>query len=263
MTLLGKWLVFVNLLLSFLLLSWAFGIYTNRIDWSAADAKGDKPPGALKVRQDRIKSATNSLTIAADRWREALKGFPGSETRARHAGLIDWENRVAGDRVWYAAQLKEAKAGPDGKGEKKPIKAVKLGPDGVPVPDPNNADRPTLVDAERRRLDKPEDAARPLYNSDWYAKELTRLAQLSEAAQTDYIEQVNLARELTEKAIGPKGLRQAIIDEQIKGARIKDEMLDVTGRQTNAEVETELLQSRRDQLERRVEELKKGREDKK
>jgi hypothetical protein len=257
MTLLGKFLVFINLLLSFLMLSLAFALYTNRIDWSASPPKGDKPAGMLVARQERVKTASAALAVAGDRWREALNGFAGNEARPRRDGLPAWEKRLADDRVWYAAQLAEARKGPDGKGDKVPVKWVKVGPDGLPIPDPKNSGRPTLANAERRRSDKPDETVRPLYCEDWYRKEMTRLTQAIDAEHTAYQEQVKLATDLTQLAIGPKGLRQRIVDEQVKNARIKEEMRDVTGRQTNAEVETELLQSRREQLEARVGELKK------
>ena len=51
--------------------------------------------------------------------------------------------------------------------------------------------------------------------------------------------------ELTDQIIGPKGLRQQIIDEQEKIARIDEELKNVVSRQTNSRVETELLLSRR------------------
>jgi hypothetical protein len=256
MTLLGKILVFVNVLLSFLMFSLAFALYTNRIDWSASPSKGEKPAGMLVARQERVKAASAALVVAGDRWREALNGFAGDATRPRRDGLPAWEKRLADDRVWYAAQLAEARKGPDGKGDKVPVKWVKLGPDGLPILDPKTG-RPTLVNAERRKSDKEGEAGRPLYCEDWYRKEMTRLTQAIDAEQTAYQEQVKLATDLTQQAIGPKGLRQRIIDEQVKNSRIKEEMRDLTGRQTNAEVETEILQSRREQLEARVEELKK------
>jgi len=257
MTLLGKVLVFVNLLLSVALLGVAIGIVTNRIDWSASPPKGDKPAGLLVARQERVKTASSALALAGDRWRESLSGSAG------RPGLPAWEKRIADDRAWYAAQLDEARKGPQGKPLNTPIHTVKIGPEGLPALDPQNGDRPTLVPAERRRSDKPDEAARPLFCSEWYRKEMPRLTQLIDEQQTLYQEQVKLASDLTQQAIGPKGLRQRIIEEQTKGGRIKEEMLDVTGREKNADVESELLQSRHDQLDRRVEELKKARQEKK
>jgi hypothetical protein len=247
MTLLGKILVFINLLLSVLMLSVAFAIYTNHIDFSAAAPKGDKPAGLLKQRQDRVKAANDALNLAGDRWRDSLNGPPS---------LPAWEKRLADDRVWYAAQLEETQSGPEGK-LNAPIKAVKTGPDGLPIPDPANGGRPTMVGAERRRSDKPDEAPKPLFCRKWYEQEMGRLSLAIDQEQTNYQEQVKLAADLTQQAIGPKGLRQRIIDEQTKLARITEEMKDVTGREKNADVEAELLQSRHDQLERRVDELKK------
>ena len=69
--------------------------------------------------------------------------------------------------------LKAADSGPDGKGEKVVIKRVAI-KDGRPVPDPANSNRPTLVDAERRKTAE-EPRGEPLYCYDWYVKELARL----------------------------------------------------------------------------------------
>src|SRR5262249_39790998 len=109
-----------------------------------------------------------------------------------------------------------------------------------------------------RRRAAPDEAPRPLFCHDWYfTREMPRLTQAIDIAQGEYQEQVRQATELTQQAIGPKGLRQRIIDEQTKGARIKEEMLDGTGGEKHADVESELLQSRREQLDRRVKELQK------
>jgi hypothetical protein len=75
------------------------------------------------------------------------------------------------------------------------------------------------------------------------------------AVQGKYQAAVQEDIRLTDQVIGPKGLRQQISDEQEKIARIEDELKDVKSRQTNSRVETELLLSRRAQLQRRINEL--------
>jgi hypothetical protein len=254
MTLLGKILVFINVALSFLMLAWAAALYTNRIDWSNNPAKGDQPAGLLKAREDRVKDANASVNLANTRWREALRGNE-KDKRPGHEGLLAWEKRRADDRVWYEEVVKAAGSGPDGKGEKVGIKRVAI-KDGRPIPDPANSNRPMLVDAERRKIAE-EPRGEPLYCYDWYVKELARLTTEIQNAE---VEQQKLAKEeetLTEQVIGPKGLRQQIVDEQIKLARVIEELKDVEDRQTNSRVDTELLLQRRAQLERRIEELKK------
>jgi hypothetical protein len=256
MTLLGKILVFVNLLLSFLMLSWAVGLYTNRIDWTATAAKGEKPEGVLVGKKKRVDSANASLALAGDRWRAALRGMPEGPTAASRDGLAGLEKRIAEDDKWYADQLKEARFGPGGQAGKQQINTIKLGLDGLAVA-PTSLNRPTMEQAARRKSDKPDEQTRPLYCYQYYVAELARLTQAIEAEQVSYQDAVKQAADLTQLAIGPKGLRQRIADEQVKEGRIKEEMRDVLGRETNAVVEMELLTARQDQLQRRVEELQK------
>jgi hypothetical protein len=243
MTLLGKILVLVNVLFSFVLFSWALAVYTNRIDWSANPPKEGKPAGVLKGRQDLVKAHYDALNLADARWRAARNG-PDA--------LLAQEKRRVDDSAWYAVELRSLRDGPGGN-VKAAVSWVKT-KDGQPALDA--AGRPTLEPAARRKL-KPEDAPQALFSERYYNDMLAQLTQQIEAEQVRYQDLVKQDTELSEKAIGPKGLRQRIIDEQGKSARMDDELKDVAGRRTNNLVDAELLQSRRDQLERRVEELKK------
>ncbi len=259
MTLLGKFLVFVNLALSFMMLAWAAALYTNRIDWSNTAAKGDQPEGQLVARAKRVAEATASVNLANFRWREALQGNDGKDKRPARDGLLAWEKRRVEDRKWYEGVLKAAIA-LDDKGEKVVIKRVAT-KDGRPVPDAANANRPTLVDAERRKLLE-EPRGQPLYCYDYYVKELDRLTTEIEKAEAEQQKWTKEEEALTDLAIGPKGLRQRIVDEQVKGKLVDEELKDVEDRETNSRVETELLLERRAQMERRIEELNKAKEDK-
>jgi hypothetical protein len=254
MTLLGKILVFVTVALSFLMLAWAAGLYTNRIDWSDTAAKADQPAGQLVARKQRVTEGMAAVNLANTRWREALSGNDGKDKRPVRTGLLAWEQRRKTDHDFYTAVLEAAIAGPDGKGGKEIIKRVET-KDGQPQTDA--AGLPKLVDAERRKT--AEDArGEPLYCYNWYEKELARLTAEIEKAGA---EQQKLAKEeetLTEQIIGPKGVRQRIVDEQVKLTRVEEELKDVESRQTNSRVDTELLLARRAQLERRIDELHKA-----
>jgi hypothetical protein len=260
MTLLGKILVFLVTALSFVMLAWAFGLYTNRIDWSSNAAKADQPAGRLVARAKRVEEANAAVNLANARWREALRGNDGKDGRPVRVGLLAWDKRRVDSRVFYDAVLKAAVSGPDGKGEKEVIKRVET-KDGRPLPDPANPNLPKLVDAERRKVAE-EAKGEQLFCYDWYVQELGRLTAEIEKASA---EQQKLAKEeqaLTEQIIGPKGVRQRIVDEQVKLARVQEELKDVASRQTNSRVDTELLLARRAQLERRIEELEKAKKGK-
>jgi hypothetical protein len=254
MTLLGKILVFVAVALSFLMLAWAAGLYTNRIDWSDTAAKADQPAGQLVARKQRVTEGIAAVNLANTRWHDALVGNDGKNNRPARTGLLACEQRRKADRDFYAAYLDAAIAGPDGKGDQKTIKRVAT-KDGQPLIDAGGM--PQMVDAERRKT--AEDArGEPLYCYNWYEKELARLTTEIEKAGA---EQQKLAKEeeaLTDQIIGPKGVRQRIVDEQVKLARVEDELKDVESRQTNSRVDTELLLARRAQLERRIDELHKA-----
>jgi hypothetical protein len=256
MTLLGKILVFVNVALSFLMLSWAAALFTNRVDWTKTEAKADQPAGQLVERAKRVEQGSVAVNLAAAHWREAMRGNDGKDKRPVRVGLLDWEKRRAEAKVWYVAVLKAAEDGPDGKGEKVPIKRV-VTKDGLAVVDPQNPALPLLADAERRKTAEDRDSS-PLYCYKWYEEELKRLTTEIEKADA---EQQKLAKDeaaLTDQIIGPKGVRQRIVDEQVKLARAQEELKDVEDRQTNSRVDTELLLQRRAQLERRIDELHKA-----
>ncbi len=260
MTLLGKLLVFVNLVLSFLMLSWAAMLFTNRVDFSNKKATADQAAGQLAERETKVKDGVNAVNLANARWRESLYGNDGKDKRPVHVGLLTWEKRRLDAGVFYAAVLKAADVGPDGKGEQVVIKRVAT-KDGRILPDPQNPAMPLLEEAQRRKTEG-EARGAPLYCIQWYVKELDRLTAEVEKAQK---EQQNLAKEegaLTDQIVGPKGVRQRIVDEQIKLDRVTEEAKDVESRQTNSLVETELLVVRRRQLERRIDELKNGAKEK-
>src|SRR5438128_363062 len=105
MTLFGKILVYLNVLFSFLMLSWAAALYTNRINWTATGAKDGKPEGVLVGRQKRVNESHASLKVSEGRWNEAVKGFPGDRTRAKREGLLDWDKRRLDDQAWYTVEL--------------------------------------------------------------------------------------------------------------------------------------------------------------
>ena len=96
MTLLAKILIFLNLVLSVLMLTWALALFTNRVDWSSNAAKGEQPAGAMVARKARVDAGQASLDLAAIREREALRGNDGKDKRPAHDGLPTWEARRVG-----------------------------------------------------------------------------------------------------------------------------------------------------------------------
>src|SRR5207245_964400 len=100
MTILGKLLVFVNLVFSFLAFAWALALYLNRIDYTDNPAAEGRPAGELVERKEALKeldaSFRRSVAVARNARRE-LAAVEAGSTPSRANG------RPAG-RDWYEAQ---------------------------------------------------------------------------------------------------------------------------------------------------------------
>src|SRR5262245_17964698 len=81
----AKTLVFVNLGLSLMLAAWAFGIYTNRVDWAYDKAKAGpgREPSELTKRQDRLKQLNDARAFAELRMKDAFSKLVALETQRR------------------------------------------------------------------------------------------------------------------------------------------------------------------------------------
>ena len=134
MTLIGKVLVFLNLVFSLLMLAWAWVLYSNRVDWSSAAPKGDQPGGELAARKAELQQLQTDLGPAESGWREA---------RAR---LATAEGRLVPDRLWYLDELEYLRTGAT---PERPARAVVFRAN-LPEPDPANPYRPRMAPATDR-----------------------------------------------------------------------------------------------------------------
>jgi hypothetical protein len=241
MTLLGKILVFLNLALSMLLASWAFGVYANRIDWS--DNKGDEkkgqPAGELVSRKAELGESGRpgplwmGLRTAEASWLEARRKL-GRE-----------EDRIAGDRLWYYAEMEHLRTGATAVN---PARAVVF-TDGLPAADPKNPYRPQMVGAR-------DQAGKPLRSLAAYGRDLEAIRKDLGTVLARYQEQIEQDMKLTQLLIGPKGLQQRLVDEKVKREDVVKEQGLVRPQLVNAVVESELVLKRRRELEKRIEELR-------
>jgi hypothetical protein len=230
-TTLGKVLVCATFVFSVLILGWALMFYVNRIDWTAK--------GELKKRQDRVKELDGALGIAQARYQSARQL------------LLARERQRPLDNAWYANQLKAVEFGAQGNREA-PVLAVRASDQGVrPVPDPANMNRPVMVKATTRQ-------GRDLLCITWYNDRLAQTRKTLESEHKALQETVAEDTRLTQELVGDKGLRQRIFDEKSKKGAVEAELEGLKAPQFNSLVEMELLAQRREQLERRVEELKKA-----
>src|SRR4051794_33026683 len=72
MTRLGKILVFVNLVFSFVFVAWSVGLYTQRVPWqSYTTSDGEKVRGRIEILTEEIKDAVDARDKAEARYATA------------------------------------------------------------------------------------------------------------------------------------------------------------------------------------------------
>jgi len=225
----GKVLVFVNLVLAIGVAGWSFGLYTGSIDWS------NKPPrGELTKRQATVKELWNTLASAEGRQRASLRTLQTLEA----LGPVN--------QAFYKAEMDHLQSGANAAS---PARTVVYQNGRMVIPNPNGP--PQTVPAKDKN-------GQPLLSVTHYETELKNTRDATAEAIKRYQDLVKEDTRLLELIVGEKGLRQQLFnEEQVKQARIKQEIEDLKPVYVNVLVESQLLDKRRKELEKRLEELKK------
>jgi|GEM_PF-3221278 hypothetical protein len=251
MTLFGKILVLLNLGLALVLAAWSFNIYANGIDWTDRKDTRTTPPrmGQFALRKEKLDELGKGIDPAQKDWLN------------ERAQLAREEKHLADERLWYDKELRYVLTGPArGRGifdvaiatQDDPNTGVKRGqvlldnqgyPQLVPIRDPNNVPLQLQSLAE--------------YNTE----DNTVLRSLGEE-MAKHAAQIAESNGLTDKIIGDKdkgvrGLQQRIYDEQAKNAAVIAEIKLIEPQLLNALVELQTVNKRREQMLRRIEELKR------
>jgi hypothetical protein len=247
MTVFGKVLVFLNLVLSLLAFTWALGLYTNNVDWSdikggipLVPAKGGKALGLLAERQVTLASAAAGLRPAEASYLAARNG-PG--------GVLPTEEQMRADRDWYRAELAWLRTGDTTAAN--PARAVKL-ERLLPVPDPRNANRPTMEPAKDR-------AGQPLLSLRQYNQRFEATLKEVIDVMDQYVKAVNEDIRLTDLLAGTggaKGLQQRLVDERAKREGVEAEGRLVRPLLVNVAVDYQLVAQRQTALQERINELR-------
>jgi hypothetical protein len=235
MTQTGKILVFATLIIALGLCFWSFGLYSGRIDWSNNQAKGTQPAGELTKRIAALRQADTSLQTAETRQREAA------------AELRKFELRVPRDDQFYKQHLALLQSGI------------------------NNENPPVVVEVKNGVVQFRADglvnmipADPPFVSLDVMAKERIQTQADLLASVSEYQKLVDEDTKLTDSIIGDKGLRQQLFnEEEIKQARIKQEIEDLKPLYINVMVELQLLAKRHNALQARIKEFDTKAENKK
>jgi hypothetical protein len=234
MTTLGKALVFVNLAISGLLLAWAVNFYTHRIDWTDTAASGDRQAGELVARKARVDDLQkNALGASLAGWNNA------------RAELKPLEDRHSRDRVFYQqvmdhmARLATAQD---------PSRALKLDKGRIVL---DKEEKPDVSTGAKDRR------GNPLLSYNYYLTEQAKTYDTLQKVLDDYKAGIEKDSQLTDLMLGPQGLQQQMVEERNKRNDLIKEENAVRPLLLNAAVEFQLIGKRLQQLEKRVEELRK------
>ena len=233
----GKLLVLVHGAASIGVLTWAVGVYTQRINWSSTD-KDD--PGLFVRQKTKGEDYAKAAGQALNRWNGNL------------SSVNALENERFPRRGFYAGQLAMLQTGTL---------------DGRPVPNPVQELLPAAngyLDVTRLIGRKAIEAGKgvPLDSVKGYDDKAKKLVAELIASQTTNAEEIVKRDAVNREIVGVKdpkvvkGLRQLINEQlQIKDAA-DDEDTYVSNFVTNREAEFGLLKKRRDAMTARMGELK-------
>jgi hypothetical protein len=248
MTSLGKLLVFVNLAFCVFLAAFSLAIYTNRVEWASADMKTGE---VIRLKQE-VATVNAGYPAAAAKWLKTREEVLVRETGKTAAG--EKSKQFAGrsaDRLWYEQQMRELRFLANKQGNRPAYMTVFDDMTGQAKLDANNFSRPLLTAA----LDR--DGKTQLWSLDWYNKEDRKVIEELEQKMLAMLDHIKADIEATERMNGPKGLKQRLEDERVKGLQVAAEqelispqILDVIARSGATKQRTEDLKKRIDELNR-------------
>jgi hypothetical protein len=241
MTILGKLLVFLNVLLAGLFLAMAIGVTSLRLNWfSYQPEDGERVTGIIEQLQSQMKKLDAAARIAEVRHRVAFDEVERNQ------------NTVDQRRLFYAAALHAIRNGKDAQGQalRPPVQQLEYDAAGTIVPRFSGR----AIEIEGRPADSLEE----------YLQEIARVQAAITAEQQLTQKLIKDQEELTAVINGrrdeqglltDKGLRQ-LLGEQIEFARLlQDEQLHLEPNLANSWAEAQLLLKRKASLSSRLQEL--------
>jgi hypothetical protein len=275
MTMLGKFLVFVNLAISFLVFTGALILYLTRVDYTDQEATAERPAGELVARKETLKNIDPGLRRSVASARDARQeledveaGYAAGRTNGRPA-----------DRDLYRRELQFLETGAKGQVVHDIVVAHELKAENLPDWIKKQADDGYQVvairavqirDAKNHEMRLAFAAVAVKDAKDPYGEALLTRAELRDK-EKDLVDKIakaqgELARltkediKLTNDIIGTpdnleKGLRRRLADEKIKLAEVLKEHERVQPLLINAAVDSKIILQREELLKKRVDEL--------
>ena len=241
MTLLGKILVFANLVLALFFLALGIGLATNRVDWPGTMKTGPaaEMKAGIALKSEEIKNWQQAASVALGRYALAMPE------------LLKVEKERPERQQWFADQLGILRTGKDMAG--KPFMGkirnlvykngqLQLDDKGYPV----MADMPA-VPFDLKPI--PEMNQELAATQDLVKRETQKVAELMK-------EEGRLTLEMNGEAGKTKGLRDLLAEEVAVEKNLQEELEYLRPLRYNRQVESALLLKRQQSLKSRLDELK-------
>jgi hypothetical protein len=247
MAFIGKLLIVVHGALSLAVLAWAFGIFTNRIDWNTppVEAGQEGSPGLYAQQDAKVKQYNEAVDKAYTRWSGNLLQVQALE------------NERYPRRAYYAEQLQLVKGGANAAGQRvqNPVRVQILAPNGYLDVRPN-AQRPIFHVRDEKKTG--DGTGVPAKAIDDYITQMAKYVEDIEASQVRNAQAIAEREKLNLEIVGKppmKGLRTLLNEQQLIHDQAIAEDAYVVGFVTNREAEFGLLKKRRDAMSDRMKEL--------
>jgi hypothetical protein len=255
MTFVGKLLVLINLALSLLMATIAFGVYAHNVHYPDKAGGGKAPPRLAELQNEarQIQSAILPTTAQG----KSVPGPAVASWRDARRTLLFQEEVRRGDRAWYAEKMQHLYTGAS---KDNPVRAVAT-QRFVPVPNPKDSNRPLVsawpTDASGKELRELVSLAEYQKLSEGALKELAEVDKDYHKALAEDVRLTNLLAGTpdTPGMPGAKGLQQRLREEQFKEQGVLAEQRLVRPHLVNTAVELDYFTERTADLEARIKEL--------
>lgn len=230
MTLLGKILVILLTMFSAMAAVLTLFLFLYEKDWYTMQPQAHEEPGEVAKRSAEIRQLNASLDTVEARW----------TTNRQELG--EWEHYHLQNLDFYDKEMEKVVNGDA------PLQEVIYEGGRVTLVNPRNKGLPVMKDVT-------DWAGKPLRSNRHYSKEWTSAVAAAAKAMKQLQDLIEEEGQLTGKLVGPKGLKQRVVDEDKKFQKVVKELDEVKRLWANEHEATSTLYNQQKQLKTRLREL--------